>query len=312
MIDPPRPEARAAVQTAVTAGIRSIMITGDHPLTAQFIAQELGITQNDHVLTGRELADLSADALSTQVDEVSVFARVSPEHKLRIVEALQAKGEFVAMTGDGVNDAPALKKADIGVAMGITGTDVAKEAADMVLLDDNFATIVAAVEEGRSIYDNIRKFIKYTMTSNMGEIWVMLLAPFAGMPLPLLPLQILWINLVTDGLPGLALAVEPKERDTMQRPPHNPSENIFGRGMGRHIIWVGLLMGLVSLLVGWVAWRAGNPAWQTLVFTTLTLSQMGHVLAIRSDRYSLFTIGFWSNKPLLGAVLAHLLSCRWQ
>lgn len=303
MIDPPRPEARAAVQTATTAGIRAIMITGDHPLTAQFIAQELGITRNDHVLTGRELADLSADALSTQVDEVSVFARVSPEHKLRIVEALQAKGEFVAMTGDGVNDAPALKKADIGVAMGITGTDVAKEAADMVLLDDNFATIVAAVEEGRSIYDNLRKFIKYTMTSNMGEIWVMLLAPFAGMPLPLLPLQILWINLVTDGLPGLALAVEPKERDTMQRPPHNPSENIFGRGMGRHIIWVGLLMGLVSLLVGWVAWRADNPAWQTLVFTTLTLSQMGHVLAIRSHRDSLFTIGFWSNKPLLGAVL---------
>ena len=307
MIDPPRPEARAAVQTAVAAGIRSIMITGDHPLTAQFIAQELGITRNDHVLTGRELADLSADALSTQVDEVSVFARVSPEHKLRIVEALQARGEFVAMTGDGVNDAPALKKADIGVAMGITGTDVAKEAADMVLLDDNFATIVAAVEEGRSIYDNIRKFIKYTMTSNMGEIWVMLLAPFAGMPLPLLPLQILWINLVTDGLPGLALAVEPKERDTMQRPPHNPSENIFGRGMGRHIIWVGLLMGLVSLLVGWIAWSAGNPAWQTLVFTTLTLSQMGHVLAIRSDRDSLFTIGFWSNKPLLGAVLLTFL-----
>ncbi len=303
MIDPPRPEVRAAVQTAVDAGIRPIMITGDHPLTAQFIAQELGIARNGDVLTGRELENLAADELSTQVDAVSVYARVSPEHKLRIVEALQAKGQFVAMTGDGVNDAPALKKADIGIAMGITGTDVAKEAADMVLLDDNFATIVAAVEEGRGIYDNIRKFIKYTLTSNMGEIWVMLISPFMGMPLPLLPLQILWINLVTDGLPGLALALEPKERDIMQRPPYDPRENIFSRGMGRHIVWVGLLMGLVSLAVGWWTWRTEHPAWQTLVFTTLTLSQMGHVLAIRSDRYSLFTIGFWSNRPLLGAVL---------
>ena len=233
--------------------------------------------------------------------------RVSPEHKLKIVQALQEKGHIVAMTGDGVNDAPALKRADIGVAMGITGTDVSKEAADMVLLNDNYATIVAAVEEGRRIYDNIRKFIRYTMTSNAGEIWVMLLAPFLGMPLPLLPLQILWVNLVTDGLPGLALTVEPAERDTMQRPPHPPKENIFGRGMARDILVVGLLMGLVSLGVGFFAWLGGDPAWQTMAFTTLTMAQMGNALAVRSERYTLWKIGLFSNRLILGAVLLTLL-----
>jgi Ca2+-transporting ATPase len=228
---------------------------------------------------------------------------VSPEHKLKIVQALQFKGHIVAMTGDGVNDAPALKRADIGVAMGITGTDVSKEASDMILLDDNFATIVAAVEEGRRIYDNIRKFIRYTMTSNAGEIWVMLVAPFLGMPMPLTPLQILWINLVTDGLPGLALTVEPTERNTMKRKPHHPQENIFGRGMAREILWVGLLMGLVSLAMGYIFFKQEVAAWQTMVFTTLTLAQMGHVLAIRTERDSLFQVGLLSNKPLLGAVL---------
>jgi Ca2+-transporting ATPase len=279
------------------------MITGDHPLTAQTIARELGIDTSGRVITGQELSRMSEDELKGVVESVSVYARVSPEHKLRIVQALQDQGHIVSMTGDGVNDAPALKKADIGVAMGITGTDVSKEASDMVLMDDNFATIVAAVEEGRVIYDNIRKFIKYTMTSNSGEIWTMLVAPFLGMPLPLLPLQILWVNLVTDGLPGLALTVEPAERDIMQRPPYHPNENIFGRGMGRHILWVGLLMGLVSLGMGLWFWNIGDPAWQTMVFTTLTLSQMGHALAIRSGRESLFTSGLLSNKPLLGAVL---------
>jgi Ca2+-transporting ATPase len=186
--------------------------------------------------------------------------------------------------------------------MGITGTDVSKEAADMVLLDDNFTTIVTAVKEGRTIYDNIRKFIKYTLTSNAGEIWVMLLAPLAGMPLPLLPLQILWVNLVTDGLPGLALSVEPPERDTMSRPPYDPKESIFGRGLGRHVAWVGLLMGLVSLGMGYLTWRAGWENWQTMVFTTLTLSLMGNALAVRS-RESLFKVGLLSNKALLGAVL---------
>lgn len=303
MIDPPRPEVKEAVTTARTAGIRPVMITGDHPLTAQFIAKELTITDSEKNLTGQDLAQISVEKLEEVVEDISVYARVSPEHKLKIVQALQDKGHIVAMTGDGVNDAPALKKADIGVAMGITGTDVSKEAADMVLLDDNFATIVAAVKEGRVIYDNIRKFIKYTMTSNSGEIWVMLLAPFLGMPLPLLPLQILWVNLVTDGLPGLALTVEPAERGTMRRPPFHPQENIFGRGMWQHIIWVGLLMGFVTLGMGLWAWNAGRHDWRTMVFTTLTLSQMGHAMAIRSGKDSLFTVGLRSNLPLLGAVL---------
>ncbi|HIQ01071.1 MAG TPA: cation-translocating P-type ATPase [Anaerolineales bacterium] len=303
MIDPPRPEVKEAVQTCKTAGIRPVMITGDHPLTAQHIARELGIAADGRALTGQELARMSAEEMEEIVEEVEVYARVSPEHKLKIVQALQERGHIVAMTGDGVNDAPALKKADIGVAMGITGTDVSKETADMVLLDDNFATIVSAVEEGRTIYDNIRKFIKYTISSNVGEIWVMLLAPFLGMPLPLLPLQILWVNLVTDGLPGLALTVEPAERGTMRRPPHHPQESIFGRGIGRHILWGGLLMGLVSLGMGFWAWRAGRSDWQTMLFTTLTLSQMGNALAVRSSRDSLFQIGLLSNKALLGAVL---------
>ncbi|MBN1660150.1 MAG: cation-translocating P-type ATPase [Anaerolineae bacterium] len=301
MIDPPRPEVRGAVAMAKAAGIRPVMITGDHPLTARQIAWELGITDEGQPLTGRDLAAMSVDDLEGVVGDVAVYARVSPEHKLKIVQALQERGQIVAMTGDGVNDAPALKRADIGVAMGITGTDVSKEAADMVLLDDNFATIVAAVKEGRTIYDNIRKFIKYTLTSNAGEIWVMLLAPLAGMPLPLLPLQILWINLVTDGLPGLAMGVEPAERDTMHRPPYHPQENIFGRGLGRHVLWVGLLMGLVSLGMGYWTWRAGWDNWQTMIFVTLTLSQMGHALAVRS-RESLFQVGLLSNVALLGAV----------
>ena len=264
------------------------------------------IASNGEVVTGQELADMPVETLEARVETVPVYARVSPEHKLKIVQALQDQGEIVAMTGDGVNDAPALKKADIGVAMGITGTDVAKEAADMVLLDDNFATIVHAVEEGRTIYDNIRKFIKYTLTSNAGELWVMLTAPFLGMPLPLLPLQILWINLVTDGLPGLALTLEKPERGTMRRPPYHPQESIFGRGMARDIIWVGLLMALVSLGVGYWAWSDGNLAWQTMIFTTLVLSQLGNALALRSDRDSVFSIGFFSNPAMLGTILVTL------
>jgi Ca2+-transporting ATPase len=303
MMDPPRPEVRHAVQTCKAAGIRPVMITGDHPLTARHIAEALTIASDGRTVTGRDLAQMPTDELEDVVEDVQVYARVSPEHKLKIVQALQHKGHIVAMTGDGVNDAPALKRADIGVAMGVTGTDVAKEAADMVLLDDNFATIVAAVEEGRTIYDNIRKFIKYTMTSNAGEIWVMLLAPLLGMPLPLLPLQILWVNLVTDGLPGLALTVEPAEQNIMRRPPYHPQESIFGRGMARDILWVGLLMGLVCLGLGYWAWQTDRAAWQTMVFTTLTLSQMGNALAIRSDRDSLFTIGVFSNRFLMGAVL---------
>jgi Ca2+-transporting ATPase len=303
MIDPARPEARDAVAICKSAGIRPVMITGDHPLTAQHIARELGILDGGKILTGSELETMPPEQLEKVVEQVPVFARVSPEHKLNIVQAFQNRGQIVAMTGDGVNDAPALKKANIGVAMGITGTDVSKEASDMILLDDNFATIVAAVKEGRVIYDNIRKFVRYLITCNSGEIWVMLLGPLVGMPLPLLPLQILWMNLVTDGLPALSLSIEPPERDVMNRPPHPPGESIFARGLGRDVIWVGLLMGLVALALGYAGWRAGNPSWQTAVFTTLTFSQMFLVLAIRSERDSIFKTGLLSNSINLGAVL---------
>lgn len=308
MIDPPRPEAGDAVRTARTAGIRPMMITGDHQLTAQSIARELGIYSNgEDVLTGRDLAQIPLEELEGAVDRVSVFARVSPEHKLKIVTALQNKGHIAAMTGDGVNDAPALKKADIGVAMGITGTDVAKEAADMILLDDNFATIVAAVREGRTIYDNIRKFIKYLLTSNSGEIWTMLLGPLAGLPVPLLPLQILWINLVTDGLPALALGIEPAEPDVMDRQPHPPNESVFARGLWQHILWVGLFMGLITFGVQQITVGNGIEHWQTMVFNTLAIAQMAHVLAIRSEKLSLFQQGLFSNPYMVGAVLSTLV-----
>ncbi len=303
MMDPPRPEVKEAVALCQTAGIRPVMITGDHPLTAQRIAYDLGITTNDKVLTGVELATMSQEELEKVVEEVSVYARVAPEHKLNIVQALQTRGHVVAMTGDGVNDAPALRRSDIGVAMGITGTDVSKEASDMVILDDNFATIVSAVSEGRTIYENVRKFIRYTMTSNAGEIYVMLLAPFLGMPLPLTAIQILWVNLVTDGLPGLALAVEPSEPNTMRRPPVSMNEGIFARGMGAYIFWIGLLMGLVSLFSGYFGWLEESATWTTMVFTTLTLVQMANALAVRSDQESILTLGLFTNKPLLGAIL---------
>ncbi len=304
LMDPPRAEARAAVQLCRTAGITPVMITGDHPATARAIAARLGIIADDgEVLTGRALARMEMAEFEEHVERVRVYARVAPEQKIKIVKALQDKGEYVAMTGDGVNDAPALKRADIGVAMGITGTDVAKEAGHMILLDDNFATIVAAVREGRRIFDNIRKFIKYTMTSNSGEIWTIFLAPFLGLPIPLLPIHILWINLVTDGLPGLALAAEKQERGIMQRPPRPPNESIFAHGMWQHMLWVGLLMGAASLFTQAWAIHTGNGHWQTMVFTVLTLSQLGHVLAIRSETDSLFTQGMFSNRPLIGAVL---------
>ncbi len=321
MIDPARPEVAEAVARCKSAGIRAVMITGDHPLTAQSIAKDLGIGNEHSPITGQELSKMSSTELSTAVKSSAVFARVSPEHKLRIVEALQDQGQIAAMTGDGVNDAPALKRADIGVAMGITGTDVSKEAAEMVLVDDNFATIVNAVEEGRLVYDNIRKFILYTMTSNSGEIWVMLfpailsllsLAVFGNIVLPLLPIQILWINLVTDGLPGLALALESAERNAMSRPPYPPGESFFGRGVGWHIVLFGLLMGLVSFGAGMLYWSpemADLPKdsdeiekFRTIVFMVITLSQMGHVIAIRSLTDSVFRIGFFTNPYMLAAV----------
>ena len=314
LIDPPRPEARAAVAECLTAGIRPVMITGDHPATALAIARDLGIitAEAGDVLTGAELARLDAAALTAVAPRVSVYARMNPAQKIRIVEALQAQGLFVAMTGDGVNDAPALRRADIGVAMGKGGTDVAREASSLVLLDDNFATIVSAVREGRRIFDNIRKFIRYVLTGNSGEIWVLFLAPLLGMPVPLLPIQILWVNLVTDGLPGLALAAEPAEREVMQRPPRPPHESVFAHGLWQHALLVGLLIG--ALCLGVQAWalagdggEAAKAHWQTMVFTVLTLSQMAHLLAIRSDRESLFSLGLASNLPLLAAMALALV-----
>lgn len=304
MVDPPREEAREAVSLCKAAGIKTVMITGDHPLTAKAIAKRLGILEDDPkaIITGRELEALSLEEFEERVEHIRVYARVAPEQKLTIVKALQDKNEFVAMTGDGVNDAPALKRADIGVAMGITGTDVAKEAGHMILLDDNFATIVKAVKEGRKIYDNMRKFIKYLLATNSGEVWTLFLAPLVGLPMPLLPIHILWINLVTDGLPALALSVEPEEGDVMNRPPRHPGESIFAQGLGIHAIWVGLLMAGVALFTQ--AWfiRTGHACWQTMVFTVLCLTQLGHVLAIRSEKESLFRMGIFSNVCLFGAV----------
>jgi len=310
MIDPARPEVKDAVRVCREAGIRPVMITGDHPLTAMYIATDIGIAQpqlTPAYLTGSELSRMTVEELKPLVSRANVYARVTPEHKLNIVQALQSLNQVVAMTGDGVNDAPALKKADIGVAMGITGTDVAKEAADMVLLDDNFATIVAAVQEGRTIYDNIRKFIRYTFASNTGEIIVMLLAPFLGMDIPLTPLQILWVNLVTDGLPGLALGVEGPERDVMRRPPRPLKESVFAGGMAFNIIWSGLLLGLVSLLTGWWVWRQGDPGWQTVIFTVLTMSQLFQSFALRSQRDSVFRLGLLSNRLLVRAWIITLV-----
>jgi len=305
MIDPPREEAKQAVAECKQAGIIPVMITGDHELTAKTIAKQLGIisSEEDIVLSGSELSKLTLEAFENIVERVRVYARVNPEQKLKIITALQAKHHFVAMTGDGVNDAPALKNADIGIAMGINGTAVSKEASHMILLDDNFATIVVAVKHGRRIFDNILKFIKYIMTGNSSEIWAIFLAPFFGLPMPFLAIHILWINLVTDGLPGLALASEPSEENIMKRPPRSPKLNIFAGGMAWHILWVGLLMGLVTIAMQAWAIHNGKSHWQTMAFTTLCFSQMGHVIAMRSDTQSIFKIGLFSNKPLLWSLL---------
>ncbi|KUJ97580.1 MAG: putative calcium-transporting ATPase [Thermodesulfobacterium sp. 37_54] len=306
MIDPPRKEVKEAIALCKSAGIKVVMVTGDHPVTAWAIAKDLSIVEKDDpldsaLITGKELEEMSLEDFEKKVEKIKVYARTSPEQKLKIVKALQEKGQFVAMTGDGVNDAPALKKADIGVSMG-SGTEVAKEASDLILLDDNFATITQAVKEGRRIYDNIRKFVKYTMTSNSGEIWTVGLAPFLGLPLPLLPVHILWINLITDGLPGIALSGEREEKDIMQRPPRHPKESLFAHGLGIHIVWVGWLMGVVCLLVQGLAIKY-NLHWQTMVFSVLCLSQLGHALAIRSEKESIFKIGLFSNKPLFYTIV---------
>jgi len=303
MIDPPRAEVRDAVGLTRTAGVRTVMITGDHPLTAAEIARQLGISENRRVLTGVELDRMSFDELKAVVEDARVFARVSPEHKLKIVQALQEKGHIVAMTGDGVNDAPALRRADIGVAMGITGTDVSKDAADVVLLDDNFATIVTAVQEGRTIYDNIRKFVRFSVAGNIGKVMVVLLAPFMGKPFPLLPLQLLWLNLLTDGLLGLGLGVEPAEKGTMRRPPYSPREGVFSRGAAFQTVWIGLLIGVLGLGVGGWYFFGGHANWQTMVFTSLAFAQVGQAFASRSNHDSLSAIGLRSNPLMLRIVL---------
>ena len=301
--DPPRPETANAIAACHAAGITAVMITGDDPRTAAAIARRVGLLADDgQVVTGAEVEAWGREELLEQVSRVRVYARTEPEQKLRIVEAWKDAGATVAMTGDGVNDAPALQRADIGVAMGITGTDVSKEAADIVLADDNFATIVDAVAEGRRIYDNLRRFVRYLVTTNTGEIWLMLLAPLFGLPLPLLAVQLLWVNLVTDGLPAVALGVEPAEPGTMRRPPRPPAESIFGRGLWQHALWVGLLMAGVGLAVQSTA-RAMGWEWRTMVFSTIALLQLGHALAIRSERESLWTLGLRTNPSLLVAVL---------
>ena len=307
IIDPPRSEVRDAVAVCRTAGIRPVMITGDHPLTAKAIAEELGIATDDRVLTGLDLDRLSDAEFDAAASEVSVFARVSPEHKLRIVGSLQHQDQVVAMTGDGVNDAPALKQADIGVAMGITGTDVTKEASDMVLRDDNFATIVAAVEEGRVIYDNLRRFVSFAVAGNLGKIIVML-----GWPIPyllaggeldaavaLLPLQLLWLNLMTDGLLGLSMGVEPAERRVMQRTPHRPGASLWADGLGRQTVWIGAVIGVASLGIGFIYRETDQAEWQTMIFTTLAFMQVFQAFGTRSRTESLRTIGFTTNRVML-------------
>jgi Ca2+-transporting ATPase len=285
LMDPPRAAVRPAVETCKRAGIRPVMITGDHPLTAVAIAHDLQMSDNPEAVTGEALNRMTERDLEETVDRVSVYARVSPEDKLRIVTALQRRGQVVAMTGDGVNDSPALKKADIGVAMGITGTDVAKEAADMVLLDDNFATIVAAVEEGRVIFDNLLRFIKFSLGGNLGKVLVMLCAPLLGMNVALRPLQLLWLNLLTDGLMGLGLGVEPAEAEAMNRPPRKPGSPVLDRPVRIQIAWVGGLIGVLALGIGAVYFDPENPqdsTWQTMIFMTLGFTQIGNALGLRA------------------------------
>ncbi len=306
MIDPPRPEAKAAVDTCRDAGIKPVMITGDHQITASAIASELGILgEGDKVISGRELELMSDDELARNVQDYAVYARVSPEHKVRIVKAWQRNDAVVAMTGDGVNDAPALKRADIGAAMGIVGTDVAKEAADMVLTDDNFATVVAAVEEGRRIFDNILKAIQFLLSCNIGEILTLFVATLLNWAEPLLPIHILWINLVTDSLPALALGVDPAEPDIMKRQPYKSTGRIFSGGMLWRVGYQGVMVGaltLVAFLLGWRGSEANVATGQTMAFLVLALSQLVHAFNVRSKYRSAFA-GLFSNGKLWLAVL---------
>ena len=304
LMDPPRKSAKQAVNECKKAGIIPVMVTGDHLLTAKYIAKQIKILdkEDDLVLTGTELAEMPQKEFEKIVEKVRVYARMNPEQKLIIVKALQSKNQLVAMTGDGVNDAPALKIADIGIAMGINGTEVSKEAAHMILLDDNFSSIVYAIKTGRKIVDNISKFIKYILAGNFGEIWVIFLAPLFGFPLPLLAIHILWINLITDGLPGLALAAEKPEETIMSRPPIPTDQKILNATLMFHVVWVGFLIG--SLSFGMQVWTLTHNIqnWQTMVFSVLCFSQIWHVMAIRSSYASTFKIGFFSNKAMVAAI----------
>jgi P-type Ca2+ transporter type 2C len=309
MIDPPRPEVKQAVKECKEAGIKTVMITGDHVITAKAIASQLGIlTNKSKVIDGNALSEMSVEELENVVDDVSVFARVSPEHKLKIVKALQNRGHIVAMTGDGVNDAPAIKAADIGVAMGITGTDVAKEASALILLDDNFATIKSAIVEGRNIYENIRKFVRYLLASNVGEILVMLFAMLLALPLPLIPIQILWVNLVTDGLPAMALGLDRPEENVMKRKPRSPDEGVFSRGLGWKVVSRGFLIGIVTLLAFMIVYH-NDPSQlqyaQTVAFATLVMAQLIHVFDCRSEK-SVLSRNPFGNQYLVWAVISSL------
>jgi len=311
MIDPARKEVRHSVRQCQQAGIIPVMITGDHPATAAAIAREIGLADGDAVVNGRDIDNMDDRELVQKAEKVRVFARVTPQQKHRIVKVLKKKGHIVAMTGDGVNDAPAIKEADIGIAMGISGTEVTREAADMVLADDNFATIVAAVHEGRGIYDNIRKFLRYLLGCNLGEVMTMLLASLLGMPIPMLPIQILWVNLVTDGLPAMGLGVEPTEPGVMKRPPRSPRESIFSRNLGQKIGTRGMMIGITTVLVFWIGLAILSPPGapdlalaRTMAFTHLVFAQMFFVFECRSEVYSPFELGFTKNRFLLLAVIA--------
>ncbi len=308
MIDPPRPEAREAVRLCKRAGIKPVMITGDHKVTAIAIARDLGILEkDDEAITGAELEEISDEKLKERVKHYSVYARVSPEHKVRIVRAWQEWKDIVAMTGDGVNDAPALKRADIGAAMGLVGTDVAKEAADMVITDDNFATVVSAVEEGRIIFANILKSIQFLLSCNVGEVLLLFIATLFNWETPLLPIHILWVNLVTDSLPALALGVEPAEKDIMDRKPRDPEGKIFDKGMIRRVVYQGAMVSLLSLAAFKIGEGVDTITGQTMGFAVLVFSQLVHAYNVRSNTKSIFNIGLFTNRRLLTATAISLV-----
>jgi Ca2+-transporting ATPase len=309
LIDPIRKEAKQAIEECKSAGITTVMLTGDHPATAAYIAGELGILDQKKELfvSGNELEAMPQEELENKIEKIKVYASVSPGQKLRIVKALQKKGYFISMSGDGVNDAPSVKMSNIGIAMGITGTDVTKEAAQMILLDDNFTTIVKAIKQGRRIYDNIRKFIFYILSGNATELLCILIAPLVGLPMPLIPIQILWINLVSDGLPALALTAEPAEKNLMKRPPRNPKEGVFSGNLGKKILMLGGFLAIIIVASQYVLISKEVKNWQTIIFTTLCFGQLWNVMGIRSETESLFKIGIFTNKYLLGAVILTII-----